>query len=263
MVTITPIGSPVHFGPYKHTLVLDIDETLVHCGHDKIDNPDLFFEVKLEGQIFPIYCLFRPHLFEFLATVSSLFHVVAFTASLKDYADKLLDFIDPERIFFKERYFRDSCGINFCKDLLAVQQDMQTICIIDNLPQAYDLQPANGIDIVSWYSDNNDTALLDLIPFLISLTHFADVRPPIRQRSIQKLMKRLSPDNSNNSSPSLKPTSTAAGYYNLSSCKLITSARQNENVACDIELDGENDNSDENINMDNADSLDDETLKAF
>jgi CTD small phosphatase-like protein 2 len=192
--------------------VLDIDETLVHCGHELIEHPDLFFQVSLEGKAYPIYCLLRPHIHEFLATVSTVFNVVAFTASVQDYADHLLDLIDPEHIFFQQRFFRDSCGNNYAKNLLAVQEDLSTIAIVDNLPQAYGLQPANGIDVLSWYGDTSDDALLQLIPFLLSLSFFPDVRVPIRQRAIKKFQEKCIAAAS--SSPSLALNSS----FSNSSC---------------------------------------------
>ena len=44
------------------------------------------------------------------------------------------------------------------------------------------LQPDNGIPIESWYEDDFDSALMQLLPFLESLVDVDDVRPIIAQK---------------------------------------------------------------------------------
>lgn len=41
--------------------------------------------------------------------------------------------------------------------------------IVDNCPENYSLQIENGICIVSWYDDVNDTALEDLMSLLLEI----------------------------------------------------------------------------------------------
>lgn len=79
----------------KHTLVLDLDETLVHCSIDPIPSPDLQFPVLFGGQNFNVYVKIRPFLKHFMEQVSRLYEIVVFTASQKVYAEKLLDTLDP------------------------------------------------------------------------------------------------------------------------------------------------------------------------
>jgi len=89
-----PPKSPDH---PRQTLVLDLDETLVHCTTLPIQNPDLIFPVDFNGDHFDVYVLKRPYLEEFLDEVSRLFEIVIFTASQQVYADTLLNLIDPSR----------------------------------------------------------------------------------------------------------------------------------------------------------------------
>lgn len=42
----------------KVTLVLDLDETLVHCGIEPLENADLEFSVEYEGQSFKVRIFF-------------------------------------------------------------------------------------------------------------------------------------------------------------------------------------------------------------
>ena len=79
----------------KKTLVLDLDETLVHSSFKPISDPDYIIPVEIEGKIVDVYVLKRPMMDEFLAAVGPNFEVVVFTASLSKYADPLLDLLDP------------------------------------------------------------------------------------------------------------------------------------------------------------------------
>jgi len=93
-VTLPPLQDP-----HKKTLVLDLDETLVHCSIEEPDPesqpPDLEFPVQFHGTSYTVYVRLRPHLEKFLKQVSQKFEVVCFTASQKVYADALLNRIDP------------------------------------------------------------------------------------------------------------------------------------------------------------------------
>lgn len=167
----------------RKTLVLDLDETLVHSSLECVPAaPDFSVEVHFNNQDHVIHVKRRPHLAEFMNSVASLFEVVVFTASQKVYAEKLLNVIDPKRSLIKHRVYRDSCVIvdgNYLKDLTILGRDMSSTFIIDNSPQAFGFQPDNGIPIESWYDDDQDTELLKLLPFLHSLAEADDVRPHI------------------------------------------------------------------------------------
>ena len=81
----------------QKTLVLDLDETLVHSTLDDCDDPDFTFPVAFNGFNHTVHVKKRPGLLEFLQSVSKLFEVVIFTASQKIYAEQLLNVIDPTR----------------------------------------------------------------------------------------------------------------------------------------------------------------------
>jgi NLI interacting factor-like phosphatase len=112
----------------KKTLVLDLDETLVHSSFKPIPDPDYIIPVEIEGkvrccksgaayginsadysvsltafipQVVDVYVLKRPHMDAFMAAVGAAFEVVVFTASLAKYADPLLDLLDKGHVVSK------------------------------------------------------------------------------------------------------------------------------------------------------------------
>lgn len=169
------------------TLVLDLDETLVHCSTDagEVRNPDFIFHVEFQSSLYTVNCRKRPGLDEFLEYVKNRFEVVIFTASQKVYADKLLDILDPTHEIIHHRVFRDDCTNvegNYLKDLTVLGRDLRTTVIVDNSPQAFAFQLDNGIPILSWYENRSDRELFKVIPLLEQLTDSGDVRPLLRQR---------------------------------------------------------------------------------
>lgn len=177
-------------GTRKVTLVLDLDETLVHSTMEHCDDADFTFPVYYDMKEHVVYVKKRPHVHMFLQKMVEMFEVVIFTASQSVYADQLLDILDPEKKLFSKRFFRESCVFTdsgYTKDLTVVGVDLAKIAIIDNTPQVFQLQVNNGIPIESWYSNPSDEALPQLIPFLETLAVADDVRPIIAKKFGNKI----------------------------------------------------------------------------
>lgn len=173
--------------PGKPTLVLDLDETLVHCNANSDGLPgtfDIAFEVKFNNVGCNVFVRKRPHLDHFLLEVSKRFEVIIFTASQRVYADSLLNLLDPTGERIHHRLFRESCALvsgNLVKDLTVLGRDLKRTMIVDNCPHAFGYHMDNGIPILSWYEDKNDCELLKLLALLEDLHDLEDVRPVISQ----------------------------------------------------------------------------------
>ncbi|KAJ9080985.1 hypothetical protein DSO57_1019213 [Entomophthora muscae] len=169
----------------KMTLVLDLDETLVHCNFQGMADPDIVFPLEFGLSTYTIYAKVRPYYKEFIERVSQKFEVVVFTASTKEYANRLLNILDPTGKHIKYRLFRDTCAMvqgTYLKDLTVLGRDLSKTIIVDNQPQVFGYQLSNGIPIPSFYDDKSDKYLLQLIPVLEDLAEMDDVRQGIAAR---------------------------------------------------------------------------------
>ena len=168
----------------KKTLVLDLDETLVHSQFVPFSTKsDLVLKIDLENQIHDIHVMVRPGVNEFLKKMGKLYEIVIFTASVSKYADPLLDIIDKSHSC-SHRLFREHCsmvGITYIKDLKKLGRDLKDIIIVDNSPLSYSFNSENGIPILTWFDDKNDKELYNLIPILEFLSGVYDVREYIKQ----------------------------------------------------------------------------------
>ncbi|KAG8385347.1 hypothetical protein BUALT_Bualt03G0033300 [Buddleja alternifolia] len=167
------------------TLVLDLDETLVHSTVDYCDDADFTFTVFFNMKEHIVYVKERPHLHTFLKRVAEMFEIVVFTASQSLYAKQLLDILDPDGKLISRRAYRESCIFSegtYVKDLTILGVDLAKVAIIDNSPQVFRLQVNNGIPIKSWFDDPSDSALISLLPFLETLVDADDVRPFIARK---------------------------------------------------------------------------------
>ena len=155
---------------YKYTLVLDMDETLIH-----------YFFTHLNGMFFV-----RPYCFDFLKELNDLYEIVTFTAGTKEYADNILNILDMDNNIIKYRLYRQHTTILGCsiyKDLSKLGRDLSRVIIIDNLKENFKMQPNNGIFIKTWTNDINDVQFKDLLKILKDIVNYnvIDVRPIIQK----------------------------------------------------------------------------------
>ncbi|XP_002984914.2 probable C-terminal domain small phosphatase [Selaginella moellendorffii] len=134
----------------KPTLVLDMDETLIHA-HKATASLKLFSGRTLPLQRYLVAK--RPGVDTFLNEMSQIYEIVVFTRAVKPYADRILDRLDPAGNLFTHRLYRDSCspkevgGRKVVKDLSRLGRDLRHTVIVDDKPESFCLQPSNGIVI--------------------------------------------------------------------------------------------------------------------
>lgn len=66
----------------KKTLVLDLDETLVHSTFQEVANCQYVIPVVIDNSTYNVYVYLRPGAIEFINRMSQLYEVVIYTASM-------------------------------------------------------------------------------------------------------------------------------------------------------------------------------------
>ncbi|KAL6950821.1 hypothetical protein ACO0QE_000103 [Hanseniaspora vineae] len=194
----------------KKTLVLDLDETLIHSVSktSNMSNKAHVVEVQFVPSAIPpifqnttslkqrrsannnssasvistlYYVNKRPYCDLFLNKVCKWYNVVIFTASIKEYADPVINWLESStRARFVQRLYRQDCtlkdGIGYVKDLSILCHSLDDVIIIDNSPISYSMNIDNAIHVESWINDPTDSDLLQLLPFLEAMRYTTDVK---------------------------------------------------------------------------------------
>ena len=167
----------------KKTLVLDLDETLVHSSFFPFGKNDVVLHVSFDGVFYNIYVLIRPWVEQFIKEMGKIYEIIIFTASIEAYASPLLDILDKEKNI-QYRLYRDHCNfVNgvFIKDLKRLNRNLKDVIILDNSPLAYAFDVDNGLPILSWFDNRDDKELVHIEPLLKFLAKVDDVRKYIKK----------------------------------------------------------------------------------
>ena len=136
--------------------MLDLDETLIHSEEQKPKAYD--FEITIDKEE-KYYVRKRPFLQQFLEFLSKYFKIVVYTAANKQYADLILNVIDPLGLI-SQRLYRGDCKKKsaniYEKDLSKISKDLSKIFLIDNSPSVFGQFRQNGLLIPSYYDDKKD-----------------------------------------------------------------------------------------------------------
>jgi CTD small phosphatase-like protein 2 len=200
--------------PDKKILLIDLDETLIHSDfnleylndkkvkYDTIikfkdtesdfeENYEDYYDMrrkKLKHELFneekeyKVGVFIRKGAKEFLTEVSKYFVVGIFTASVKAYADAVIDYLDPNKNLIQFRLYRNNCiNVNdkiFVKDLRIIKGiDIKDIILLDNSIYSFSSQINNGILVNSFFNDKNDIELYNVLGYLLNfLVKAEDVR---------------------------------------------------------------------------------------
>ena len=179
-----PPQNMIQYKKKKKTLILDLDETLVHSSMNPFHKcADITLPLNFNGKRFFVYVLKRPFLEQFLTEMNLIYDIIIFTASLPEYSEPLLDIIDKNKVI-KYRLNRSHCRHYqniYIKDLKVINRNLKDMIIIDNNPESYLMNKENAIPILTWEDDENDNELIKLIPVLKYLAEVNDVRTVINQ----------------------------------------------------------------------------------
>lgn len=169
----------------EKTLVIDLDETLVHSSFEPNESADVMLQVDFDdnNQNCDIYLSIRPGAREFIKSLSNYYEIIIFTASNSKYAEPVMNLLDDKNIIDK-KLFRENCTFKegvYIKDLTQMGKDLRNVVLIDNNVVSFAFQNENGIPIKSWFDDYNDIELFKLVPILKNLSGFYDVRTEIKK----------------------------------------------------------------------------------
>ena len=157
----------------KPTLVLDLDETLVHA------DPEMDVPINVDGRT--LYLAVRPFAREFLESIAAHYELVVWTAGIESYGRAVVKLLDPAGSLISHSLFRQHCTIQedgfskiYLKDLSRLGRDERTrIC--DNNPDSFRLQPAAGILVDDFYGNPKDMFLKKLLLHLTKMALLRDL----------------------------------------------------------------------------------------
>jgi Dullard-like phosphatase family protein len=171
----------------KKTLVLDLDETLIHSSrfppHSRVD---AFRVGDPEFYVFK-----RPGLEEFLKFARDNFEVFIFTYGEERYAKPIIDHLMPW-LDDQHRLYREACDGRKgpSKDLRIFERARNRLILIDDSESALSLNPQNTVQISKWQGVPWDRALIDLLPpILKKCLEVDDVREVIKETHIPMVRK--------------------------------------------------------------------------
>ena len=157
----------------KYSLVLDLEETLIHFHMNSSNNFQGVVDI-------------RPGTIKLLDDISEYYELIVFNEGEQKYTDLLIDSLEQNKIYFEHRFYREHITTDnndIIKDLVKIGRPLDKILIIDNMPQNFKLQKNNGIMIKSfWGNDPNDNILSELS---IILTKIAEDGGDIRNGLIK------------------------------------------------------------------------------
>ncbi|XP_071655602.1 CTD small phosphatase-like protein 2 [Patagioenas fasciata] len=168
------------------TLVLELEGTLL-CSSllaNQCQDAAATVTTVFQRDAYEVRVKLRPHVQQFLESLSKTYEIVIFTTAKQDYAKKVLDVLDPKKKLIRHCLSQQdclcACGC-YWKDLTCLGRDLAKTVALDHTIQGVTTQAANWILVPRWWGDPRDKELLRLIPVLEQLGHADDVRPEIQR----------------------------------------------------------------------------------
>ncbi|XP_016431009.1 CTD small phosphatase-like protein 2-A [Sinocyclocheilus rhinocerous] len=162
------------------------DETLVFSSLNVIHDAEYTFNTHFQDHKYKVYVILRPYVKEFLQAMTKHFEMFVYTSAKKEYAEKIVDILDPNKKLFRHRLYQDDCACvlgHYIKDLTVLERDLSKTVILDNAPHTFPYHLMNMIPIKSWVGDQEDRELQKLIPYMEKLVHADDIRNVLKKRT--------------------------------------------------------------------------------
>ncbi|KAM9848519.1 CTD small phosphatase-like protein 3 [Aulostomus maculatus] len=167
------------------TLVVDLEETLMLSSLNVMENAEYTFKAAFQDHQYKVYMVLRPHVKEFLQSMAKVYELFVYTCAKKEYAEKILDVLDPQRKLFRHRLYQDDCACvlgHYIKDLSVLGRDLAKTVVLDNAPHTYPYHLMNTIPIKSWSGESEDRELHRLVPYMEKLSAAEDFREVLKKR---------------------------------------------------------------------------------
>ena len=186
LITPKPYPYLTYTSPKNYTLILDVDETLFHFKINEDDDEQGILKI-------------RPGVFQFIDEIKEYYEIILFSEAEKNYIDLITEAVGENKYLSDYILCRDYVtivGQNFVKELSKIGRPLDRIIIIDNMPQNFSFNKENGIYIKPfWGEENDDKALIDLIPILINIARSGkDVRkelPKYKEKIVTKISSNI------------------------------------------------------------------------
>ena len=152
--------------PIPHTLVLDLENTLVSSHWDRKHG---WRHAK------------RPGVDKFLLDMAQYYEIVLYSPSIGDFANDVVNSLDKNgcimhRLYRDSTYYKDGVHI---KDLNSLNRNVKRMVVLDDDPAAVKFNPENLIRVKAYTdpNDRTDNTLARITPFLIEIAreNYSDI----------------------------------------------------------------------------------------
>ncbi|GFE54624.1 dullard-like phosphatase domain containing protein [Babesia ovis] len=162
-----------------YSLVLDLDDSILHSVRTRGNNETSSVALTMGNRVLNFTVYKRPHLDAFLMEMRKDYEIVLYSTQSQSYVDACLSDACINHLFDRKLYRRDcilGADGSFIRDFSKVGSDMSKVVVLHNPLQEDFKDLPNIVPIDNWFGGHSDTALLDVMPFLQSLTNLDDVR---------------------------------------------------------------------------------------
>ena len=176
---------PINTEKYTYSLILDLDETLIHLERE-------YYTFNNMHNIKNKKLTLRPGLINFLEKMKKIYEIILFTFSPDDYADAIIDVIEKDEKYFEHKLYVQHASYSngkYVKDINDLGRDIKnTIIIEDNINNVHKSNLDNTICIKPFYGEcNNEKNTLQLLGNILNKVRYdAEITGDIRKSIVKE-----------------------------------------------------------------------------